>query len=135
MESESEKAYMVSLWRVSAGQEEAFRTAWLELAQVFVHHRHPALFGVLLQHQTDRSLFYSFGPWTSTEDVEALRRSPEAQDAFLRVAALCDEAQPGVYQVVEFVARTRQLQQVQSVQQVQPLQQQAQQTEQMARGL
>jgi hypothetical protein len=107
MTSESEKAYMVSLWRVTAGREDAFRTAWLELAQVFVNHRHPALFGVLLQHQTDRTLFYSFGPWNSMADVEALRRSPEAQDAFLRVAALCDEAQPGAYQMVEFVDRPR----------------------------
>jgi hypothetical protein len=132
MESESEKAYMVSLWRVSAGQEEAFRTAWLELAQVFVNHRHPALFGVLLQHHTDRTLFYSFGPWNSLEDVEALRRSPEAQDAFLRVAALCDEAQPGAYQVVEFVERTRQKPPAQPAKSLQPL---PQATEQMARGL
>ena len=57
---------MVSLWRVSAGQEEAFRAAWLELAQVFVSHRHPALFGVLLQHHADPSLFYSF----TSEDLE-----------------------------------------------------------------
>ena len=97
------KAYMVALWRVIPGQEEAFRAAWLELAGVFVGHEHPALFGVLLQHQTDRSLFYSFGPWNSMADVEAMRRCPEAQDAFLRVTSLCDEAQPGVYEMVEFV--------------------------------
>ena len=41
-------------------------------------------------------------------DVEAMRRSPEAQDAFLRVTALCDEAQPGTYHLVEFVERPRQ---------------------------
>jgi quinol monooxygenase YgiN len=102
-----EQAYMVSSWRVSAGQEEAFRAAWLELAAVFVGSQNPALFGVLLQHETDRSLFYSFGPWNSMADVEAMRRSPEAQDAFLRVTALCDEAQPGAYHLVEFVERPR----------------------------
>jgi hypothetical protein len=102
-----QKAYMVALWRVSTGQEDAFRAAWLDLAAVFVGHEHPAQFGVLLQHQTDRSLFYSFGPWNSMADVEAMRRCPDAQDAFLRVTSLCDEAQPGVYEMVEFVDRPR----------------------------
>jgi len=109
---EQEQAYMVSLWRVTAGQEEAFRAAWLELAQVFVGSRNPALFGVLLQHETDRTLFYSFGPWNSMADVEAMRRSAEAQDAFLKVTSLCDEAQPGAYHLVEFVDRPRQQGQV-----------------------
>jgi hypothetical protein len=102
-----EQAYMVALWRVTVGQEEAFRAAWLELAAVFVGAQNPAQFGVLLQHETDRSLFYSFGPWNSMADVEAMRRSPEAQDAFLRVTSLCDEAQPGAYHLVEFVDRPR----------------------------
>jgi len=107
---EQQQAYMVALWRVTAGQEEAFRTAWLELAEVFVGSKNPALFGVLLQHETDRTLFYSFGPWNSMADVEAMRRSPEAQDAFLRVTSLCDEAQPGAYHLVEFVDRPKQSQ-------------------------
>ena len=103
-----EQGYMVSLWRVTEGQEEAFRAAWRDLAQVFVGSQHPAFFGVLLQHETDRTLFYSFGPWNSMADVEAMRRSPEAQDAFLRVTSLCDEAQPGAYHLVEFVDRPKQ---------------------------
>jgi heme-degrading monooxygenase HmoA len=103
-----EQGYLVSVWRVIEGQEEAFRAAWRDLAQVFVASAHPAFFGVLLQHDTDRTLFYSFGPWASMADVEAMRRSPEAQDAFLRVTSLCDDAQTGAYQVAEFVNRPRQ---------------------------
>ena len=48
---------MVALWRVSAGQEDAFRAAWLDLAAVFVGSQNPALFGVLLQHESDRNLY------------------------------------------------------------------------------
>jgi hypothetical protein len=109
---EHEQAYLVAWWRVTAGQEEAFRLAWLELADVFVGSTNPALFGVLLQHETDRTLFYSFGPWNSMADVEAMRRSSEAQDAFLRVTSLCDEAQPGAYHVVELIDRPKPLGQV-----------------------
>jgi quinol monooxygenase YgiN len=96
-------AYTLALWRVTPGQEQAFRAAWVELEHAMLSLQRPPLFGVLLQDRSDPTLFYSFGPWNSIDDVDAMRRDPCAQDAFLRVTALCEEAQPGTYRLVEFV--------------------------------
>jgi heme-degrading monooxygenase HmoA len=83
----------MSSWRVTTGQEVAFREAWTDLDRAFSALRRRPLSGTLLQHRTDPTLFISLGSWTSPEDIEAMRRDPSAQDAFLRVIELCDDAE------------------------------------------
>jgi heme-degrading monooxygenase HmoA len=91
------------MYRVKAGQEDAFVAAWDELAEIFSSLTHPPLWGTLIRHRTDRTLFYSFGPWQSAEDVAAMRASAEAGAAFGRLRELCDELMPGDYEVVRHV--------------------------------
>ena len=87
------RAYTMSSWRVTSGQEVAFREAWTDLDRAFFALRRRPLSGTLLQHRTDPTLFISLGSWTSPDDIEAMRRDPSAQDAFLRVIELCDDAE------------------------------------------
>ena len=87
------RAYTMSSWRVTAGQEVAFREAWTDLDRAFATLRRRPLSGTLLQHRTDPTLFISIGSWTTAEDIEAMRRDEAAQDAFLRVIELCDDAE------------------------------------------
>ena len=87
------RAYTMSSWRVTTGQEVAFREAWTDLDRAFATLRRRPLSGTLLQHRTDPTLFISLGSWTSAEDIEAMRRDATAQDAFLRVIELCDDAE------------------------------------------
>jgi hypothetical protein len=87
------RAYTMSSWRVTLGQEVAFREAWSDLDRAFFALRRRPLSGTLLQHRTDPTLFISFGCWTSPDDIEAMRRDESAQDAFLRLIELCDDAE------------------------------------------
>jgi hypothetical protein len=87
------RAYTMSNWRVTSGQEVAFREAWSDLDRAFFALRRRPLSGTLLQHRTDPTLFISIGSWTGPDDIEAMRRDPSAQDAFLRLIELCDESE------------------------------------------
>jgi hypothetical protein len=87
------RAYTMSSWRVTSGREVAFREAWSDLDRAFFALRRRPLSGTLIQHRTDPSLFVSLGAWTGPDDIEAMRRDPSAQDAFLRLIELCDDAE------------------------------------------
>jgi hypothetical protein len=88
------------MWRVMAGRETEFVEAWQNLADVFSALPSPPIEGTLLQSTTDPQLYYSFGPWTSAEDVSKMRSDASAQAALERIRALCVEATPGAYRVV-----------------------------------
>ena len=94
-------AYTVARWRVAPGQEESFRTAWVELVDTLADLARPPLCGTLLQHRTDPTVFYSFGPWDDAQDIDDMCHDSAGQDAFLKVAALCVDAEPGVFRLVE----------------------------------
>src|SRR5438552_1494928 len=93
--------YTHALWRVKPGNEDAFISAWKAIGDAF-----SALPGVasgrgtLIQSLTDPTLFYSFGPWNSLEDIQAMRSDPSAQEAIQKARELCEEATPGSYKVV-----------------------------------
>lgn len=99
----NEQAYTLAMYRVKAGQEEAFMAAWSELADTFLSLPNPPLWGTLIRHRTDRTLFYSFGPWRSAEHVAAMRQNPEAGRAFRKLHELCVELMPGDYEIVTHV--------------------------------
>lgn len=99
----SEQAFTLAVYRVKPGREDEFVAAWDGLAETFSSLPNPPLWGTLIRHLTERTLFYSFGPWRGREDVRAMRESPAAAAAFRRLHELCDELTPGDYEVVRHV--------------------------------
>jgi hypothetical protein len=97
------QAYTLAMYRVKPGQETAFLTAWNDLARTFSSLRRPPIWGTLIRHRTDPTLFYSFGPWASAEDVRVMREDPQASAAFQRLGATCLEVVPGDYEQVVHV--------------------------------
>jgi heme-degrading monooxygenase HmoA len=96
-------AYTLAKYRVKDGQEEEFVRRWNELAATFSSLPDPPLWGTLIRHASDRTLYYSFGPWRSGADVRAMRDSPAAAGAFRGLAAVCEEITPGDFEVVRHV--------------------------------
>jgi hypothetical protein len=97
------RAYTLASYRVKPGLEAAFVSAWHELARTFSSLQRPPMWGTLIRHRTDRTLFYSFGPWSSAEDVKMMRENPQALAAFQRIGAVCVEVLPGDYELVVHV--------------------------------
>lgn len=95
--------YTLGVWRVKPDREPEFIAAWQELGEVFRSLPDPPGTGTLLRSEADPNLFYSFGPWSRIEDVEAMRAEPRAQAAIARLVALCAEASPGTFRVVATV--------------------------------
>lgn len=93
-------AYTLGVWRVKDGKESEFVEAWKLLGDAFRSLPHPPGPGTLVQSVDDPRLFYSFGPWSSLEDIAEMRAHPGTPEALARLAALCDEAKPGTYRVV-----------------------------------
>lgn len=99
----STEVYTHAMWKVRAGEEERFIEEWMALAEVFSGLPAPPLHGTLIRSTEDPSVFYSFGPWRSAEDIEAMRGDAKAQEAFQSLLALCENATPGSYAVVRHV--------------------------------
>ena len=87
--------YTHAEWRVTPGKDEEFIAAWRDLGDVFGSLDRPPVWGTLLQSEAEPSVFYSFGPWASAEDVAAMRANDDALAALKRVSDLCDSATPG----------------------------------------
>ena len=92
--------YTLARWRVKAGKEDAFVEGWKNLGRFFASLPNPPGPGTLVQSVEDPSLFHSFGPWRSLDDVEAMRDHAEFDEALARLRVLCEEATPGAYRVV-----------------------------------
>ena len=92
--------YTLARWLVHPGNEETFIAAWRELGTVFLSLPQPTTWGLLLRSADQPQLFYSFGPWPSLDAIRATREEPCAREALGRLAALCDEATPGVFVAV-----------------------------------
>ena len=101
----SETVYTVGRWVVKEGQEAAFVEAWKDLGTFFLGLDRPPGTGTLLRSASDPRLFYSFGPWPDAEAVAAMRAHPQTPDAIGKVAALCDEAVPGMFNVVAYFTK------------------------------
>lgn len=98
-----QQVFTHALWRVKPGNEEAFIDAWTALAEAFSKLDQPPLWGTLLRSSAEPNVFYSFGPWRSSSDVELMRTSEVAQSALSALRQLCEEATPGLYHVVKHV--------------------------------
>ena len=97
------QAFTLAMYRVKVGQEDIFIQAWSELSSTFLSLPNPPLWGTLIRHVSDRPLFYSFGPWRSSEHINAMRGSPAAVTAFAKIRDCCEDMVPGQYEVVTHV--------------------------------
>jgi len=97
---EENTAYTLALWRVKEGGEEEFAEAWKGLSDYFLDLPNPPGPGTLIRSVEDPRLFYSFGPWRSLNDIQKMRSNPRTPEMIGKLAALCEEATPGTFQVV-----------------------------------
>jgi quinol monooxygenase YgiN len=88
---------------VKPGHEQSFIAAWQELARVFSELEARPLWGTLVRSMTDSSVFYSFGPWRSAEDAQAMRADSGAQRAIAAVKENCIEAAPDMCEAIAHV--------------------------------
>lgn len=100
---ETSYLYTHALWQVKPGNEEEFIETWMELADVFSKLPDPPIRGTLIQSITDSTIFYSFGPWKSLNDISAMRDDPTSQSAIKKIMSLCTEATPETYRVVRHI--------------------------------
>ena len=97
----SDEVYTLGMWRVKPGNQARLVAVWKEMGASVEGLAHPPTGqGILVQNVQDETLFYSFGPWRSVEDVQAMRAYPGAAAKMAELIALCDEAMPGTYRVV-----------------------------------
>ena len=92
--------YTLGVWRVKPGQEAAFTATWKELGAFFMSLPQPPGPGTLVQSVQDPQLFYSFGPWKSLSDIQAMRADQRTPAMIGKLTALCSEAKPGAFRVV-----------------------------------
>ncbi len=95
----SDQIYTLAAWRVKEGRQSDFVAAWQELGRFFGDLESPPGEGILLQSLDEPQQFYSFGPWQSLEDVQAMRGHPDTPEAIGKLMALCDEGRPGTFRV------------------------------------
>jgi hypothetical protein len=98
----SDVYYTHGRWRVKPGKEAAFIEAWKALGAIFRALPNPPGpgQGILVQNVADPLLFYSVGPWRSSQDLAAMRANPQAQAGITRLEDLCDEGVRGTYRLV-----------------------------------
>ena len=94
-----EAYYTHARWRVKPGREEEFIEAWRALGALFSSLPNAIGHGTLIRSLDDPTLFYSFGPWRSLEDILSMRGGPETTAAIARARDLCDEFSTGNYEV------------------------------------
>ena len=94
------EAYSLAMWRVRPGREEAFLRAWREDLAAYFLSLPGVVGGTLLRSVEEPNLFYSFGPWRSLADLQAMRADPRTPAVMGKLRALCLEATPGVYERV-----------------------------------
>ena len=98
----SEVYYTHGMWRVKPGKDAEFIEAWKALGDIFRALPNPPGpgQGILIQDVADPLLFYSVGPWRSSEDLAAMRANPQAQAGIKRLEDLCDDGVRGTYRLV-----------------------------------
>lgn len=95
----ADEIYTLGFWKVKQGQEERFIEAWKGLGRFFYSLPNPPGPGTLVQSVEDSSTFYSFGPWKSLEDVQAMRSHSRAAEEIGKLRELCEEGVPGAFRV------------------------------------
>jgi heme-degrading monooxygenase HmoA len=96
----SDEIYTLGVWRVKDGKQSDFVDAWRALGRHFRGLPQPPGEGTLLQSLDDPQQFYSFGPWRSLDDIDAMRSHPDTPEEIGNLMDLCEEGNPGAFRVV-----------------------------------
>lgn len=96
----SDEIYTLGVWRVKDGKQAEFVKAWRGLGRLFSGLPRPPGQGTLVQSLDEPRLFYSFGPWSSLEDVREMRGHPDVRRGIGVLMELCEEGRPGTFRVV-----------------------------------
>jgi heme-degrading monooxygenase HmoA len=89
--------YTCGIWQVAPGSEESFVSAWRDLAEWTVKHTPGAGAATLVQDTGQPNRFLSFGPWESTEAIDAWRASSGFQERVGEMRALLESFEPGTF--------------------------------------
>ena len=93
--------YSLGVLRAKPGKEGELLAAWQALCDGFAQLDHPPVGNItLVQSTTEPSLHYSFAPWRTLEDFQAIWSNPRLLEGFRKMADCCSEATPGVCRVV-----------------------------------
>jgi hypothetical protein len=97
----ADTVYTIEMWRVQPEQNAAFVAAWHELADAVRRLRQqPAGQQTLVQSIADPDVYYSFAPWRSLADVEAVQPDVRVQSALATVRGACVESTAGAYRAI-----------------------------------
>ena len=89
---ETGQHYSNGVWQVKSGQEENFKAAWKEFAELALKNQ-GALEGTLLQEIDNTKNFVSFGLWENTESTQKWQNSSEFKSYMAKFKDLCDSMQ------------------------------------------
>ena len=96
----AEEIYTLGAWRVKDGKQIEFVEAWKALGRYFRSLPHPPGQGTLLQSVDEAQQFYSFGPWSTLDDIQEMRSRPDTAKEIGKLMDLCEEGRPGTFRVV-----------------------------------
>src|SRR5205085_9084436 len=71
-----DKFYTHAPRRVKPGNQQAFIAAWRAMGDAFLALAGAKSHGTLIQSLNNPTVFYSFGPWESLEQIQAMRADP-----------------------------------------------------------
>jgi hypothetical protein len=96
-----EMGFTLAKYKIKTGNEDEFVKTWNDLAALFSSLPKPPIWGTLIRSLSDRSTFFSFGPWHKPQDVQEMRNNPKVMLLFQKIQGLCTELSPGDYEIVE----------------------------------
>jgi heme-degrading monooxygenase HmoA len=82
--------YTLGIWKVTSGSEDEFVRAWQNLANK-TKEGFPNEVATLLRDRDDPSIFISFGPWKSLEQIDQWRSSETFKDGVGKIRPLLDD--------------------------------------------
>jgi quinol monooxygenase YgiN len=91
--------YTSAVWIVKPGKEAEFVKSWENFANWTAMNQAGAGSAKLIQGIENPSHFISFGPWENIKSISAWRAMPEFAAFFAQAKLLCDDIQPGTFNI------------------------------------
>ena len=96
-----ENFYTHAFWHIKEEKTADFIAAWERFGKALSQiPNSPPVKGTLIQSLSDSLVFYSFGPWETLEDINAMRNNENVKKALSDIMEHCQEAKPGNYKTV-----------------------------------
>jgi len=93
----NDEFYTFNLWKIKDGNLDEFLHIWEEkLAQEFIK-LNPYSKVTLIQSLDNPNIYYSFGPWTKLDQMQAARSNVNYRSAISELVSLCDLSKSGSF--------------------------------------